>query len=65
MKELASTGMTMVVITHEMGFARSAAHRVIFMDAGRIVEQSRPEQFFDNRFVDELERAGFFQQLYR
>jgi glutamate transport system ATP-binding protein len=46
MKELASTGMTMVVVTHEMGFARSAAHRVVFMDAGRIVEQSRPEQFF-------------------
>ncbi|WP_433504872.1 amino acid ABC transporter ATP-binding protein [Pseudonocardia halophobica] len=46
MKELAATGMTMVVVTHEMGFARSAANRVIFMDAGQIVEQAPPEEFF-------------------
>ena len=46
MKELANDGMTMVVVTHEMGFARSAANRVIFMDAGRIVEQAAPEEFF-------------------
>jgi glutamate transport system ATP-binding protein len=46
MKELASTGMTMVVVTHEMGFARSAADRIVFMDAGQIVEIARPEDFF-------------------
>jgi glutamate transport system ATP-binding protein len=48
MKELADTGMTMVVVTHEMGFARSAANRVIFMDSGQIVEQARPSEFFAN-----------------
>jgi glutamate transport system ATP-binding protein len=48
MKELADTGMTMVVVTHEMGFARSAANRVIFMDSGQVVEQARPSEFFAN-----------------
>ncbi|WP_265523297.1 amino acid ABC transporter ATP-binding protein [Oerskovia flava] len=43
---LAKEGMTMVVVTHEMGFARKAAHRVVFMDAGRIVEEAEPEVFF-------------------
>jgi glutamate transport system ATP-binding protein len=46
MKELAASGMTMVVVTHEMGFARSAANRVIFMDRGSIVETADPEKFF-------------------
>ncbi|MBT2565103.1 amino acid ABC transporter ATP-binding protein [Arthrobacter sp. ISL-85] len=46
MKELAASGMTMVVVTHEMGFARSAANRVIFMDGGSIVESADPETFF-------------------
>ena len=46
MKALASEGMTMIVVTHEMGFAREVAHRVIFMDEGRIVEQGAPEQIF-------------------
>ena len=46
MRDLASGGMTMVVVTHEMGFARSAADRVVFMDQGRIVEQATPEVFF-------------------
>lgn len=46
MRDLAHGGMTMVVVTHEMGFARSAADRVIFMDAGRIVEQAAPDKFF-------------------
>jgi glutamate transport system ATP-binding protein len=46
MKELAASGMTMVVVTHEMGFARSAADRIIFMDAGEIVEVAAPEEFF-------------------
>jgi glutamate transport system ATP-binding protein len=47
MLELAAQGMTMVVVTHEMGFARSAAHRVAFMDSGQIVEIAPPNQFFD------------------
>ena len=46
MKELAASGMTMIVVTHEMGFARSAANRVIFMDAGRIIEEASPDTFF-------------------
>jgi glutamate transport system ATP-binding protein len=46
MRQLAADGMTMVVVTHEMGFARSAANRVIFMADGRIVEQNTPESFF-------------------
>ena len=48
MKELAEEGMTMVVVTHEMGFARSVATRVLFMDQGVIAEQNEPEQFFTN-----------------
>lgn len=48
MKKLAQEGMTMVVVTHEMGFAREVADRVIFMDHGRIVEQGTPEHFFTN-----------------
>jgi polar amino acid transport system ATP-binding protein/general L-amino acid transport system ATP-binding protein len=44
--ELAETGMTMIVVTHEMGFARKVADRVIFMDAGEIVEVAPPEEFF-------------------
>ncbi|MFF8790923.1 amino acid ABC transporter ATP-binding protein [Streptomyces sp. NPDC015125] len=46
MRQLARDGMTMVVVTHEMGFARSAANRVVFMDEGRIVEDRTPEDFF-------------------
>jgi polar amino acid transport system ATP-binding protein len=46
MKTLAKEGMTMVVVTHEMGFAREVADRVIFMDAGAIVEEGTPEHFF-------------------
>jgi glutamate transport system ATP-binding protein len=46
MKELAASGMTMVVVTHEMGFASSAAHRIVFMDQGRILEEAAPQQFF-------------------
>ncbi|WP_085043943.1 amino acid ABC transporter ATP-binding protein [Ensifer aridi] len=45
---LAKEGMTMICVTHEMGFARAVADRVIFMDAGRIVEEGRPENFFSN-----------------
>ncbi len=57
MVELAASGMTMVVVTHEMAFARLAADRVVFMDAGQIVETSRPDQFFNN---PKTERAGNF-----
>ncbi|MER5738778.1 amino acid ABC transporter ATP-binding protein [Streptomyces sp. NPDC002262] len=46
MQQLAHEGMTMVVVTHEMGFARSAAHRVVFMADGRILEDRTPEEFF-------------------
>ncbi|KAF1051020.1 MAG: Glutamine transport ATP-binding protein GlnQ [Stenotrophomonas maltophilia] len=45
---LAQSGMTMLCVTHEMGFARTVANRVIFMDKGEIVEQAAPDQFFDN-----------------
>jgi general L-amino acid transport system ATP-binding protein len=48
MIELAEEGMTMLVVTHEMGFARQVANRVIFMDQGQIVEQNEPEEFFKN-----------------
>ena len=48
MVELAEEGMTMVVVTHEMGFARTAANRVIFMDAGQIIEEAQPQEFFTN-----------------
>ena len=48
MKDLALSGMTMIVVTHEMGFAREVAHRVIFMDHGTILEEAPPEEFFIN-----------------
>jgi polar amino acid transport system ATP-binding protein len=48
MMELAKEGMTMVVVSHEMGFARAAAHRIIFMDEGQIVEEAPPEVLFTN-----------------
>jgi glutamate transport system ATP-binding protein len=47
MIELAQSGMTMVVVTHEMGFARKAANQVVFMDEGEIVERGTPSNFFD------------------
>jgi ABC-type polar amino acid transport system ATPase subunit len=46
MTDLARDGMTMVVVTHEMGFARRVAHRVVFMDEGRVIEANEPEKFF-------------------
>ena len=45
---LAESGMTMICVTHEMGFARKVANRVIFMDEGEIIEQNEPEAFFNN-----------------
>ncbi len=61
MKSLAAAGMTMVVVTHEMGFAREVADRVIFMDGGKIVEEGTPEEIFQNpqqqRTKDFLEKV--------
>ena len=48
MIELAEEGMTMLCVTHEMGFAKTVANRVIFMDGGEIIEQNEPDEFFDN-----------------
>ncbi len=48
MRDLAREGMTMIVVTHEMGFAREVADRVVFMDDGVVVEQNRPDEFFGN-----------------
>lgn len=48
MSDLAKDGMTMVCVTHEMGFAKKVADRVVFMDEGEILEIAKPEQFFDN-----------------
>jgi general L-amino acid transport system ATP-binding protein len=48
MVDLAKEGMTMLVVTHEMGFAREVANRVVFMDAGQIIEQNTPQEFFAN-----------------
>ena len=48
MKELAADGMTMVVVTHEMGFAREVGNRILFMDGGKILEQGAPEAVFGN-----------------
>ena len=48
MKELAEDGMTMVVVTHEMGFAREVATRVIFIDEGNIKEENTPKEFFEH-----------------
>ena len=61
MVEVASEGMTMLCVTHEMAFARKVADRVIFMDAGEIVEENDPDSFFDNphssrarKFLDQV-----------
>ncbi len=48
MRSLAESGMTMIIVTHEVGFAREVAHRVILMDEGQVVEQAEPEEFFQN-----------------
>ena len=57
MVQLASEGMTMCVVTHEMGFARQVAHRVIFMDEGSLVETGKPKEFFEN---PQTQRAAQF-----
>ncbi len=61
MKQLAKDGMTMAVVTHEMGFAREVADRVIFMDAGAIVEEGNPAEFFDNPKTERAQK--FLQQI--
>ncbi|WP_316234467.1 amino acid ABC transporter ATP-binding protein [Bradyrhizobium sp. SZCCHNR1098] len=61
MRELAREGRTMVIVTHEMGFARDAATRILFLDRGRVVETGPPERFFVN---PETERARQFIQRY-
>ena len=59
---LAKQGMTMVIVTHEMGFAESVADRIIFMDEGRICEESKPEEFFTN---PKTERAKHFLNIFQ
>src|SRR5699024_5556604 len=59
--ELAETGMTMLCVTHEMGFAKTVADRVIFMDAGQIIEQAPPDEFFDNPKNERTQQ--FLQQI--
>ena len=61
MVDLANDGMTMIVVTHEMGFARSVADRIIFMDAGEIVEEGIPKNFFDNPKNDRTQQ--FLSQI--
>jgi general L-amino acid transport system ATP-binding protein len=60
---LADTGMTMVCVTHEMGFARQVAHRVVFMDRGEIVESGPPGELFENPRTDRLKL--FLSQILR
>ncbi|MFD2207450.1 amino acid ABC transporter ATP-binding protein [Kiloniella antarctica] len=61
MIELAETGMTMLCVTHEMGFARKVADRVIFMDGGEIIEENEPEEFFNNPQSDRTQK--FLSQI--
>jgi polar amino acid transport system ATP-binding protein len=61
MQDLVAEGMTMVVVTHEMGFARDVASRVVFMDAGQIVETAPPDRFFA---APETDRARQFLMRY-
>ena len=59
--ELAHTGMTMLCVTHEMGFARRLADRVLFMDRGEIIEQGTPDEFFQNPKSEQL--ATFLSRI--
>ena len=61
MKDLARSGMTMVVVTHEMGFAREVATRVVFMDGGKIKEENSPQEFFDH--PKDLRRQEFLSKI--
>ena len=62
MQQLAEEGMTMVVVTHEMGFARNVAHRVVVMDQGQIIEQGQPDELFNN---PQQERTRIFLGMVR
>ena len=61
MVDLANEGMPMICVTHEMGFAKSVADRVVFMDMGEIVEENTPDEFFDNPQVDRTQ--SFLNQI--
>jgi ABC-type polar amino acid transport system ATPase subunit len=61
LEELAASGMTMIVVTHEMGFARAVANRVVFMAGGEIVEVGTPEHFF--RSPEEARTKQFLAQI--
>ena len=67
MKDLARQGMTMVIVTHEMGFAREVADRVLFLDAGELIEEGTPAELFDNpkqeRVKDFLSKVLVFQEF--
>ena len=63
MVQLAQEGMTMMCVTHEMGFARKVAHRVIFMDAGKIVEDCQKEEFFGNREARSDRAKNFLDKI--
>ncbi len=63
MVQLAQEGMTMMCVTHEMGFARKVAHRVIFMDAGKIVEDCQKEEFFGNREARSERARNFLDKI--
>jgi len=56
MRDLAASGMTMIIVTHEMGFAREVAQRIIFMDEGEVVEDSATETFFQAPATDRAQR---------
>ena len=62
MKQLAADGMTMVIVTHEMGFAREVADRVLFMDGGYIVEEGTPQEVFSSSNARIKEFLGKFHQ---
>ena len=61
MRSLADSGMTMVVVTHEVGFAREVADRIVFMDSGAIIEVATPEEFFQN--LKEERTKKFLSQI--
>ena len=63
MKELAAEGMTMIVVTHEMGFAREVADRIVFMDGGVIMDEGTPEQIFDMRHPKNPRTLDFLNKV--
>ena len=63
MQELAKSGMTMVVVTHEMGFAREVATRVLFIDEGKIQEENSPKKFLPNQRTNDFKLSSFQKTL--